>query len=132
MARVGRQASADRPPQAAAAPWREGQRYLRQVHPAKGKPIAGRLVAFRLPADKASEARKRVRKEHGAKTSEEQLWMAQFVVFFTTVSNSKLTAGQIVELYRLRWQVELEWVRLHCGGMKSPDVAQFGEFFVGA
>ena len=81
------------------------------VHPDKGKPIAGRLIAFRLPADKVSEARKRVRKEHGAKTSEEQLWMAQFVVIFTTVSNSKLTADQIVELYRLRWQVELEFKR---------------------
>ena len=81
------------------------------VHPDKGKPIVGRLVAFRLPADKASEARKRVRKEHGSKTSEEQLWMADFVVIFTTVSNSKLTAGQIVELYRLRWQVELEFKR---------------------
>lgn len=81
------------------------------VHPDKGGPIAGRLIAVRLPADKAAEARKRVRKEHGSKASEEQLWMAQFVVLFTTVPNLKLTAEQLVELYRLRWQVELEFKR---------------------
>ena len=81
------------------------------VHPDKGDPIVGRLIAVRLPADKASEARKRVRKEHGSKASEEQLWMSQFVVLFTTVPNLKLTADQLVELYRLRWQVELEFKR---------------------
>lgn len=81
------------------------------VHPDKGEPVAGRLVAVRLPANKASEARKRVRKEHGSHASDEQLWMAEFVVLFTTVPSSKLKADQIVELYRLRWQVELEFKR---------------------
>jgi IS4 transposase len=52
-----------------------------------------------------------VRDENGAKTTEEQLWMAEFVVLFTTVLAAKLTAEQLVELYRLRWQVELEFKR---------------------
>lgn len=81
------------------------------VHPGNSDAIAGRLIAVRLPGDKAAEARKRARKEHGSKASEEQLWMAQFVVLFTTVPSSKLTADQLVELYRLRWQVELEFKR---------------------
>jgi hypothetical protein len=82
-----------------------------RVHADEEEVIEGRLVAVRLPRDKAAEARKRVRDEHGAKTSEEQLWMAEFVVLFTTVPTSRLTAEQLVELYRLRWQVELEFKR---------------------
>jgi hypothetical protein len=81
------------------------------VHPDKGARVAGRLVAVRLPREKVAEARKRVRDENGAKTTEEQLWMAEFVVLFTTVPAAKLTAEQLVELYRLRWQVELEFKR---------------------
>ena len=81
------------------------------VHPNEGDAIEGRLVAVRLPPEKAAAARKRVRDEHGAKASEEQLWMAEFVVLITTVPPSKLTAEQLVELYRLRWQVELEFKR---------------------
>ena len=42
--------------------------------------IRGRLIAVRLPKDKAEEARKRVRKEYGAKTSAEMLEAAGFVV----------------------------------------------------
>lgn len=85
--------------------------WMALVHPDKADPIMGRLVAVRLPANKANEARQRVRDEYGARASEEQLWMAEFVVLFTTVSASELTAEQIVLLYRLRWQVELEFKR---------------------
>lgn len=81
------------------------------VRPRGADPIEGRLCAVRLPADKAQEARARLRKEEGAKVTHEALEMAEFVVVFTTVPGSLLNCEQILELYRLRWQVELDFKR---------------------
>ena len=77
------------------------------VHAEDGERIRGRLCAVRLPADKAEEARQRLRKEHGSKVSEEALKAAEFVVVFTTVAADRLGTAAILELYALRWQVEL-------------------------
>lgn len=77
------------------------------VHADGYEPILGRLVAVRLPEDKAKEARDRLRREQGKEVTEESLAMASFVVVFTTVPKNKLSAGLVLELYGLRWQVEL-------------------------
>jgi hypothetical protein len=77
----------------------------------EGKQIAGRICAVRLPKDKADEARARARKEYGASVTEETLRMADFVVVYTTVPKDRLSCDLILELYRLRWQVELEFKR---------------------
>lgn len=81
------------------------------VHPAGGARIAGRLCAFRLPTKKADEARQRLRREQGADLTEQSLAMADFVVVFTTVPASALSCIQVLELYRLRWQIELDFKR---------------------
>jgi hypothetical protein len=81
------------------------------VHPEGHAPIRGRLCALRLPADKVEEARKRLRKEQGSDVTAESLEMAAFVVVFTTAPADRLTTEQILELYRLRWQIELEFKR---------------------
>jgi len=73
--------------------------------------IQGRLCAVRLPKDKAEEARTRARKEQGATVTQETLRMAEFVVVFTTVKKDELTCDLLLELYRLRWQIELEFKR---------------------
>lgn len=80
------------------------------VHTAQGR-IQGRLVAVRLPKDKAEEARVRARREQGASVTEETLRMAEFVVVFTTVPRERLETELILELYRLRWLLELEFKR---------------------
>jgi hypothetical protein len=77
------------------------------VHADGYEPILGRLVAVRLPEDKTKEARERLRREQGNEVMEESLAMASFVVVFTTVPKSKLSAELVLELYGLRWQVEL-------------------------
>jgi len=81
------------------------------VHPADDKRIEGRLCAVRLPADKAKQARERLRREQGAELTPESLAMADFVVVFTTAPSSQLTLEQILELYRMRWQIELDFKR---------------------
>lgn len=77
------------------------------VCPRGGQPIVGRLCAVRLPPDKAEEARQRARREHGASVTEETLAAAEYVVVFTTAARKRLPADLVMELYRLRWQVEL-------------------------
>jgi hypothetical protein len=81
------------------------------VHPEKGKPIAGRLCAVRLPREKAALARERLRREQGSELTRESLAMADFVVVFTTVPREKLRLDQILALYRMRWQIELDFKR---------------------
>jgi len=77
------------------------------VHPDGKPPIRGRLCAVRLPPDKAAEARTRLKREQGADLTPESLEMAEFVVLFTTVPRDRLMTDQIMELYGLRWQIEL-------------------------
>ncbi len=77
------------------------------VCPRDHESIRGRLCAVRLPEDKANEAQERVRREQGKSVTRETLEAAKYVVVFTTVPSSHLDTEQILELYRLRWQVEL-------------------------
>jgi hypothetical protein len=85
--------------------------------------IAGRLTASRLPEDKADEARARLRKEQGSSVTAESLEMASYVVLFTTVPATRLSASWCMKAYRLRWQVELlfkRWKSL-CGFDRLPN-----------
>jgi hypothetical protein len=77
------------------------------VHPQAAGRIEGRLCATRLSRDKVEQARRRLRKEYGSQVTKEALKAAQYVMVFTTVPEEKLSCGQVLQLYRLRWQVEL-------------------------
>jgi hypothetical protein len=72
--------------------------------------ITGRLCWLHLPEDKALEARKRLQRETGANCDADALYAAEFIVVFTTTTN-QLSAQQILELYRARWQIELDFKR---------------------
>jgi len=78
-----------------------------EVRPHGGKAILGRLCALLLPPDKAEEARERARREQGPSVTQETLAAAQYVIVFTTVPRTRLTAALVMELYGLLWQVEL-------------------------
>lgn len=73
--------------------------------------IAGRLCWLRLPEDKAAQARRRAVKESEVACDEDTLLAAEFVAVFTTIL-TELTAAQVLQLYRARWQVELEFKRM--------------------
>ena len=85
--------------------------------------ITGRLVATRLPADKAEKARKRLRKEQGPKVTDESLEAAGYVMLFTTVPRERMSAGKCLHAYRLRWQIELQFKRWKslCGFDRLPN-----------
>jgi len=73
--------------------------------------IKGRLLACRLPAAEAEKARARVRRELGPSVSPLDLEAAQYIVLFTTVPASRMPMRTCLDLYRLRWQVELTFKR---------------------
>lgn len=94
----------------------------------RGAPaIAGRLCALRKSAEAAAAARRRVRHESmrgGKQVQPETLEAAEYVLIFTTLG-SDFSAQQVMELYRLRWQIELEFKRLksliQLGHLKKRD-----------
>ena len=73
--------------------------------------IHGRLIAVRLPSAEAEKARVRTRRELGNKTSALDLEAAHYVVLFSTAPESRMSSEMCLELYRLRWQVELAFKR---------------------
>jgi hypothetical protein len=88
--------------------------------------LPGRLCMLRLPKAEAEKAKKRVLKEHGSGVSAQTLEMAQYLVVFTTADAKRLTAEQCLQLYRLRWQIELlfkRWKSL-CGFDRMPNHRQ--------
>lgn len=81
----------------------------------QGNPIEGRVVAMRLPAPLAAKAERRVRKDSarkGRRVDPRSLEAAHFVMVFTTLPERLLSAAEVIELYRYRWQIELAFKRL--------------------
>lgn len=84
------------------------------VQPDDTNPIKGRLCMVRLPKDKAEEARQRLRNEYrrkGKNLSNDALKAAEYVVVFTTIPQTRLNKKEVMDLYGLRWQVELAFKR---------------------
>lgn len=80
-----------------------------------GEPIAGRVVATRLPAPVAAKAERRAAKtsiKKRKKPDPRSLEAAHFVMSFTTLPAPLLAAVDVLELYRFRWQIELAFKRL--------------------
>lgn len=74
-----------------------------------------RLIAQRLPEDKAEEARRRARRasrKKGHTPSKETLFAAGYVLLVTNLPAVAWPIEQVLLLYRLRWQVELLFKRL--------------------
>jgi hypothetical protein len=84
----------------------------------KKKKYHARLCAIRQTAEAAEKAKARLRKREKTKNGkkqrllEETLESAEYFYILTTVPDEELTASQILELYRLRWQIELVFKRL--------------------
>ena len=87
-----------------------------------------RLVAAALPQEAADRARQRVReraKKKGRTPDHRTLLAAGFVSLLTNLPSGEWSAAQLVELYRLRWQIEMVIKRLkgllHLDGLRAQD-----------
>ena len=93
----------------------------------RARQIAGRLCAVRKSAAASVVGRERVRRESlrgGTQVQPQTLEAAEYVLVFTTLEPS-VEAAQVMALYRLRWQIELEFKRLksllQLGHLKKRD-----------
>jgi len=78
--------------------------------------VEGHLVALRLPEEQAETARRRCRKEAyrkgRSKPRKDTLFLAGFLLVFTTLAPHILSAQTLLELYKCRWQIEIAIKRL--------------------
>jgi hypothetical protein len=85
-----------------------------QVRNPPGGWIAGRLIALRQSAEATRGAQRRLRRraqQGQATVSAEALEFAEYFMVWTTLSQAFPTAS-ILDLYRLRWQIELVFKRM--------------------
>lgn len=89
--------------------------------------LAGRLCAVKKDAASALKARQRVMREsqrNGTGLQPRTLLAADYVLVFTTVADA-LSAAEVLDLYRARWQIELVFKRLKSlaglGHLKKHD-----------
>jgi len=79
------------------------------------KRIAGRICGIRKSKEAARRAQRQlIRKAQQGKgkvTPDKQAF-ARYVLVFTTLPQSQASAEQVLECYRLRWQIELTFKRL--------------------
>lgn len=80
-----------------------------------GQRYAGRVCALRKSALATARAQKKIHRKANKRHKEvsaEALALAEFIVVFTTVPQTELTAEEVLDLYRIRWQVELRFKHL--------------------
>ena len=79
------------------------------LHAAGGQhEVRGWVHAYRLNMEQANRARHKCRQGHKKGTpSAESLFVAGWVLVFTTLAPAVLSAQTIMALYRCRWQVEI-------------------------
>jgi hypothetical protein len=77
--------------------------------------LPARLVLVRKPPEAAEKARKRALRESqrgGHKNDPLSLRCAEHLMLITSLDRKRASAGQLGELYRLRWRIELAFKRL--------------------
>jgi Transposase DDE domain len=95
--------------------------------------MPARLVALRKSPEATEEARRKLLKEakkKGRAVNPRTLEAAAYFFVLTSVSAQDLTAAQVLELYRFRWQIEMAFKRfkeilpLRQVPAKDPDLAK--------
>jgi len=83
--------------------------------PAQGQPIAGRVCGLHKSEQAIEKAQRKLtrRQQQGkARVTEETRQYACYVLVFTTLPVRQATTRQVLDSYRLRWQIELTFKRL--------------------
>jgi hypothetical protein len=83
--------------------------------------IAGRVCAIRKSREAIAQAQRRlnIKQQSGKSVSKETRFYAEYVLVFTTLAAESASANQVLDAYRLRWQIELTFKRL-------KSIAQIG------
>lgn len=81
----------------------------------KNKYTKGRICAIRKTEEAIKIALVKIKREankHSRKTKPETLEYAKYIIVFTNFPENEFSAAEIMEWYRVRWQVELGFKRL--------------------
>ncbi len=87
----------------------------------RGKPLfRARLIVKRKDAQAAEKSLKAARKSHQKRRYNQTMQpmtitAAGFVMLLTSIPTEEMSAAEVLETYRLRWQVELAFKRLKSG-----------------
>jgi hypothetical protein len=99
--------------------------------------VRGWLHAYRLNEAQASRARRRARRNNRKKRrtpKAQTLFLAGWVLVWTTLSPEQLSARQVLDLYRLRWQVEVALKRwkslLDVGQLRAREGSPLAELWL--
>jgi DDE family transposase len=91
------------------------QEWPAHVHPKSSAGIAGRLIAVRRSATATRQVRRRLLR-HANKRQEtvtRKAWAAaQYFAVWTTLPARAFSATDVLDCYRLRWQIELTFKRM--------------------
>ena len=82
---------------------------------AKAGPLAMRLIAVRLPKDKAMKAVADARataKDKGHKLDPRTLVAAEWTIIVTSLSKAELSTEEVLDIYRMRWRIEIAFKRM--------------------
>lgn len=82
---------------------------------AAGESVSGRLCVIRKSEEASERARRKLRRkaqQGGPEPKPETLFYAAYVMVFTTLPADQFSAAEVLECYRLRWQIELVFKRL--------------------
>jgi len=77
-------------------------------------PIAGRVCAIRKTEEAIKLAHEKIRRtavRKGHQVRPQTLEFAKYVILFTTFPKEEFSASEVLEWYRIRWQVELVFKR---------------------
>ncbi len=69
-----------------------------------------RIIAQKLTEDQSNERRRKANKSaksHGYTSSQKNQKLLDWSIFITNVESSKISATQILTIYKIRWQIEL-------------------------
>ena len=112
----------------------EAAEFTVQTAPRRQTPaMAARLVMLRKSAPATEQARKKIlrdAKKKGRQVDPRTLEAAAYIFLLTSLPANQLTASEVLELYRFRWQIELAFKRLKSlwdlGSVpaKDPDLAR--------
>lgn len=91
--------------------------------------LACRLIAWRLPPDRAAECRRKLRQHTRSKTghepSDDRLAWCDWTILVTSVPVERLSPTEAAVLYKARWQIEISHpdcrssARLYRGGLAA-------------
>lgn len=82
---------------------------------ASAGPLRARLIIRHLGPEAAAAARRRADRKaakQGQKATAKRLQAAEYIMLLTSLDAAEFPADQVLDLYRLRWQIELAFKRL--------------------